>query len=275
VSAQPVSADRPLRARPVNLRELGGIPTLRGTVIRSRKLYRSDDLSVVQPREVEAILHDVGLVVDLRSDDEERLYGVAQLPRRTERLRTSVTFGALPTALGLADDPAALPRTADELGRMYADGIRGNATALGHALEHIAQQPRGTLVHCVAGKDRTGVLVALLLTAIEVPRPLIVEDYAATAANMPALLASARGLAALPRPGDAAEGDELEGRVVPDLSSLVELLPSVLLDAPAAAMQTCLDDLDASHGSPLGPLIDAGLDASVAAALRASLVKDG
>ncbi|MFO7960226.1 MAG: tyrosine-protein phosphatase [Nitriliruptoraceae bacterium] len=273
--AHTVDSDRILRAHPVNLRDLGGTPTRHGTTVHPGRLLRSDDLSVVQPREVTGILDDIGLVVDLRSAEEEQLFGLALLPERTERLRTYVEFGIMPTGAEFADELTALPRTPEELGRVYAEGIRSSATQLRDTLERIADEPRGTLVHCVAGKDRTGVLVALLLTAIEVPRPLIVEDYAATAANMPALLATVDGLLSRPiRGGDHTNDDAPEERDYPDLSSLEDLLPGVLLDAPAAAMQTCLDDLDASHGSPLGPLRDAGLDASVEATLRSRLVQD-
>lgn len=272
-----VDTGRSLRPHPVNLRDLGGIPTRHGTITRSGGLLRSDDLAAVQPREVTALLRDVGLVVDLRSTDEEQLFGLALLPESTVRLRTGVEFGIMPTGAELTTDPVALPNTPEELGRVYADGIRSSAAPLRDALERIADEPRGTLVHCVAGKDRTGVLIALLLTAVEVPRQLIVEDYAATAANMPALLASAGGLIRqqLIESNLHTNGAAPDDRAGADLSSLADLLPSVLLDAPAAAMQTCLDELDTSHGSPLGPLRDAGLDASVEAALRSSLVEDG
>lgn len=251
--ADTIGSGRTFRPHPVNLRDLGGTPTRDGAAIQEGRLLRSDDLATVAPREVAALLGDIGLVVDLRSDLERELFGVARLPARTERLHTAMTFGEMPTGADLAADPSALPSTPEEFGRLYADGVRDNAMVLRRTLERIAEQPSGTLVHCVAGKDRTGVLIALLLTAAEVPRHLIVEDYAATAANMPALLASA-GV---------------------DLTSLAAQLPSVLFDAPAAAMQTCLDELDDSHGSPLGPLRDAGLDASVEAALRCSLIQDG
>ncbi|MFO7779496.1 MAG: tyrosine-protein phosphatase [Nitriliruptoraceae bacterium] len=273
--AHTVDNARTLRAQPVNLRDLGGTPTRHATTVRPGRLLRSDDLAVVQPREVTAILDDIGLVVDLRSANEEQRFGLALLPERTQRLRTRVEFGIMPTGAELADDPTALPRTPEELGRVYADGIRSSAAQLRDALERIADEPRGTLVHCVAGKDRTGVVVALLLTAVDVPRQLIVEDYAATAANMPALLATFDGLLSRPiRGDDRTNGEVPEASDHPDLSSLADRLPRVLLDAPAAAMRTCLDDLEASHGSPLGPLRDAGMDASVEAALRSSLVQD-
>lgn len=275
--ADTIGSGRTFRPHPVNLRDLGGTPTRDGAAIHQGRLLRSDDLATVAPREVAALLGDIGLVVDLRSDLERELFGVARLPARTERLHTAMTFGEMPTGADLAADPSALPSTPEEFGRLYADGVRDNAMVLRRTLERIAEQPRGTLVHCVAGKDRTGVLIALLLTAAEVPRHLIVEDYAATAANMPALLASAGGHLG-PRP--AGGEPDTNGTTEPatsgvDLSSLAAQLPSVLFDAPAAAMQTCLDELDDSHGSPLGPLRDAGLDASVEAALRCSLIQDG
>lgn len=270
------STIRSLRPHPVNLRDLGGTPTRNGGMIPPGRLLRSDDLAAVEPRQVELLLRDVGLVVDLRSDEEIDLFGYAELPARTRRLRTAMTFGAMPSGLDPAPDLEGLPQTPEEFGRVYADGVRRSAGLLRDALERIADEPRGTLVHCIAGKDRTGVLIALLLTAIEVPREVIVHDYAATAANMPALLASSAGLiGGHPRdPSRETNGNAGRNGAELDLSTLASRLPSVLFDAPAAAMQTCLDGLDMSHGSPLGPLRDAGLDASVEAALRSRLVQD-
>lgn len=267
-----IDPGRVRRPHPVNLRDLGGTRTIHGTTVQHGRLLRSDDPAMVEPAAIGAMLSHIGLVVDLRSTAEEEYYGLAHLPANTERLRSRIEFGSMPSPAELADELSSLPRTAEDLGRMYADGIRANATALGDVFERIADERRGSLVHCVAGKDRTGVVIALLLTAIDVPRQQIVADYAATASNMPQLLATAGHFPGATSTTVLTSADDRGGT---DLAGLMALLPAVLLDAPEEAMEACLRDLDESHGSPLGPLREAGMDASVVDALIVNLVQGG
>lgn len=243
---------------PCNLRDLGGMRTLGGRRLRPGLIYRSDDLAPADPRRVRSLVTtlDVGTVLDLRSDVELAELGRGALEREPVEVH-HLPLSLTAASVGRTEDVDGLPTTPEQLASFYADGIEAAAPTLVRGLTLLAQASRPALFHCVAGKDRTGVLAALLLSALGVPREEIVADYARTAANMSVLLGT-QGL----------------GSGVVDTARVerIRSLPQVLLEAPAAAMEGCLDDLERRHGSPLGPLWDAGLDEGVVAALAARLL---
>lgn len=244
---------------PCNLRDTGGLPTVDGGQTRPGLIYRSDDLAPTDPARAGEIVRDldIDLVLDLRSDLELTELGRATLettPVRIHHLPMSLTAASV----GGRDDLENLPTTPAELGEFYARGIEAAAGTLTHGLELLARAERPSLFHCVAGKDRTGVLAAMLLTALGVERDAIVNDYSRTAPNMPTLL----------------EGHRMgSGVVSPERAERLRSLPPVLLDAPAKAMELCLDLLDRRFGSPLGPLRAAGLIDETVASLRERLVE--
>jgi protein tyrosine/serine phosphatase len=185
-----------------NVRDLGGLPTTGGTVTRSGVLLRSDALDALTAADVERLVDGIGLahVVDLRSHRE-----------RAERSRGALgTSGVTYAELEVIDD-ADVDRRRDNRASAFAAGTdpdtiiaTGYAELLDlgrrafvEALNGIAA-PGGTpaLVHCTAGKDRTGVLAALLLDVAGVERDVIIADYAATESRMPAILERIRSSSA-------------------------------------------------------------------------------
>jgi rhodanese-related sulfurtransferase len=160
-----------------NLRDVGGLPTTDGRLTRSGVLYRSD-----VPLAGDAL--PVGLswppatVIDLRSEEE------------SARAATPFTVSeAYHLPLLAAADPAKLhlPRdgsgTDGFMGRLYQEILR-TAGAMMATLPTIgAKAPGPILVHCTAGRDRTGVAVAALLLSAGVTREAVRADYVATAAN--------------------------------------------------------------------------------------------
>jgi hypothetical protein len=120
----------------------------------------------------------------------------------------------------------------------------------------IAERPDPVLVHCTAGKDRTGVLVALVLSAAGVEREAVVEDYARTGANMPGVL---ERIATDP----AFAGGSQEIR------RLADERPQ-LLAAPPHAIESALDVLEGAGGAAAW-LLDHGLADVDLARLRARL----
>ncbi|MET9310796.1 HAD-IA family hydrolase [Kribbella sp. NPDC003505] len=150
-----------------NARDVGGLPTRYGVPTRSRALVRTDALDVVHE---ELVALDAGLVLDLRSDWELKqphpLDGTPAYRRipwidpDAERLR----------------NPAAEPRLLD----VYRNSLTRNAAHVGRIFAAIADAPadRPVVVHCKAGKDRTGLTVAVLLELAGVPRAEIAADYA-------------------------------------------------------------------------------------------------
>jgi hypothetical protein len=162
-----------------NARDVGGYPTADGRWVRSGALLRSDNLCRLTGRGREQLLATgVRTIVDLRDADEHRIdpppYGANTAP------------GAVPLYLSRPlfdpDDQETLARlrwTRTLYGASYClllDGFRRNAAAIFGA---VAEAPEGgVLVHCHAGKDRTGVVVAVLLALAGVPKETIVADYA-------------------------------------------------------------------------------------------------
>lgn len=164
----------------VNFRDVGGYKTGDGQRVRRGLVFRSGGLARLTDADV-AKLDIIGfkLVCDLRGKDE-----IAQEP---DRLPTNPAPEYLHLPLTVQDDRRqrlrALvfsPKTvAPMLPEMYTNTmIDGNAKLYGGLLRRLADPANlPTLIHCTAGKDRTGVAVALLLLLLGVPDDVIVADY--------------------------------------------------------------------------------------------------
>ncbi len=160
----------------LNARDLGGYPTLDGSQTRWRSLLRSDDLAQLTPAGVQA-LADFGVrtVVDLRWTEEIALN---PSPLATQAPQIRYVHASL-----LADNPAKwreLSRGCEK--ETWKCVVLEQARAeLGAVLRVIAAAPAGPLLfHCVAGKDRTGLIAALLLTLADVRPEHIASDYASS-----------------------------------------------------------------------------------------------
>ncbi|WP_344671242.1 tyrosine-protein phosphatase [Catenulispora yoronensis] len=156
-----------------NVRDVGGYPATGGTV-RARILLRGDALHRLDD-EARALLADLTLrtVVDLREDFEARLSpdaldgtGIAVLRMPVFRV-TGDSFGKAPEELQSVYD-----HMVDECGPALAAAVAQVATA----------EAQPILVHCSAGKDRTGVVVAMVLSLLGVADDIIAEDYHLTSA---------------------------------------------------------------------------------------------
>ena len=164
----------------LNARDLGGYPTTDGGVTRGRSLVRADDLAQLSPEGLEA-LADYGIetVLDLRWPEE-----IAAAPNPVPRQLPRVRY--LSVSL-LADTPAdwgALGgRCAKEdWKRTVLERLQPRVR---RALAAIAAADPGPLLfHCVAGKDRTGLIAALMLALADVIPAAIAADYAASTANL-------------------------------------------------------------------------------------------
>jgi protein tyrosine/serine phosphatase len=182
----------------VNVRDLGGLPTEDGRRTTGARLLRGDNLQELSPRDVAKLVRDIGLttVVDLRSTAELASEGAAPL-EGVESVR-HVHHPVLPEE-GSATDVVAdvlLARDDQDLSRYPGDPRCGHY--LGYledrpdqvvaALRSTAHAGGAALVHCAAGKDRTGVVVALALSAAGVRADAVVADYAATGERTDAIL---------------------------------------------------------------------------------------
>jgi protein-tyrosine phosphatase len=182
-----------------NLRDLGGLPTEDGRKTRSGLLYRSATLHDLGVEGAAVLRHGWGVcsVVDLRTPEEIAAQGAT----------TAATWGA--RCLGLPVLPPPLPEDggpADLLSRyfVYLERSTPNVVAV---LRHVScAVPPPVAIHCTSGKDRTGVVTALLLRLVGVTREAVVGDYAATAANIASVMERLGRSAGLPpgKPGRCA-----------------------------------------------------------------------
>jgi protein tyrosine/serine phosphatase len=185
----------------VNARDLGGLPTEDGAATAPGRLLRSDNLQELTPADVRRLVRDIGVttVVDLRSSSELAAEGPAPLDavagvRHAHHPLTPETALAAETAAEalqvwqarrerertqFPDDPV--------IGR-YLGYLEFRPDQVTGALRSIAQDPGAAIVHCAAGRDRTGVIVALALTAAGVRPEAVIADYVATGDRAAAIL---------------------------------------------------------------------------------------
>jgi protein-tyrosine phosphatase len=261
-----------------NTRDLGGLPTVDGGETAFHRVLRSDNLQTLSEDDVRTLVQEVGLteVVDLRTTAEILLEG--RSPLRDVDSVTHRHFTLLPergkrTDVFAAEETdeevrAALPADWFEslLPRQVAPGDEGEPPAvrsyLGYltdgtenvlaALRSLADGgPGAAVVHCAAGKDRTGVVCALALSVAGVEPEAIIADYAQTAEVIDALVAK---LATHPT-----YAEDMTHR-------------EVAVHTPQAeTMRRVLELLDERWGGPIGWLEAHGFGAAEQAALRARL----
>lgn len=169
----------------VNFRDLGGYRTADGRMVAWRRLFRADGLNKLTPGDRKQLV-DLGLstVIDLRTLDEAEQRGsfpVDDVPVRYVGLPLT---DVLPATEDLPDWKEAA-YVATRYGAMVSEGGPVLTEAI-HVLAGGDALP--AVMHCSAGKDRTGVLSALVLAFLGVPDEVIIEDYALSAAAMVRLL---------------------------------------------------------------------------------------
>ncbi len=167
-----------------NARDIGGLRTIDGRTTRSGVLLRSDNLQDLTPADI-ALLTSMGLgtVLDLRTAPELEIIGPGPLRQSDVR---HVHLDLVP--LGLDGRENLVDRTIPAEGahehamdHNYFDYVRDAPEGIAQALREIADPSSGTvLVHCAAGKDRTGVVIALALSLVGVTRDEVVADYVRT-----------------------------------------------------------------------------------------------
>jgi protein-tyrosine phosphatase len=180
-----------------NLRDVGGIPTHDGGKIIPGRLLRSDNLQALTTADVDQLL-GLGLtdVIDLRSDYEAAQEGPTALATTGVRIHQFSLFREWEIGVGESKPdirPEVLPEEAlpwidlepsveldNEVASVYFSYLVDRPDSVLAALRAIARAPGAALVHCAAGKDRTGTIVALALTVADADRQAIIDDYVAS-----------------------------------------------------------------------------------------------
>jgi protein-tyrosine phosphatase len=163
-----------------NARDLGGLPTVDGGETRRRSLLRSDDLAQLTPAGVRTLAgYGLETILDLRWPEEASAHP-GPLPAALPRLR----YERVSLLTGTEDEWHLRSRDVDK--ELWKCAVLEHArTELRHVLEVIANASPGPLLfHCVAGKDRTGLVAALLLALADVEPAAIAADYAQSSDNL-------------------------------------------------------------------------------------------
>ena len=246
----------------VNVRDLGGLATGNGGRTAGGRLLRGDNLQELSATDVARLVDDIGLttVVDLRSTAELKAEGPA--PLEAVNSVRHVHLPVLPER-GSATDMVAdalLTRDDSDRSRYPADPMTGHY--LGYledrpdqvvaAVRTIASSEGAVLVHCAAGKDRTGVVVALALSAVGVRPEAIVADYMATDERTGPLL------------------DRL--RRSPTYADDINSKPQAEHEPRPGTMAAFLEQVDARYGGADKWLADHGFGADSLDLLRAKLL---
>ncbi|HWI72677.1 MAG TPA: tyrosine-protein phosphatase [Baekduia sp.] len=250
----------------VNVRDVGGIPLADGGAVASGRLLRSDNLQDLTPGDVDRLIDDHRLraVIDLRTGVEVRLEGPGPLlsdervvvahhslyPEAGAHTDAIEVDTIVPWQNGVhgADMPGETPTV-----RTYFGYLERRPDSIVAALRTIAEPPAdgAALVHCAAGKDRTGLVVALALEVAGAHRDAVVADYARTSERIGAIVAR---LASSPTYAQDMVTDDPQHHA-----------------ARPESMTRILTLLDERHGSPAGWLRENGLEDEALAALRARL----
>ena len=232
-----------------NFRDLGGYPAAEGRRVRWRTVFRSDALHHLTPRGVAQLRDElrVGEVVDLRSTGELHADGRGLLAAAATR------FHHLPLFDGdmLVDPVRAREFTLADRYFMMAEYAR---EPIARVITTIARARAPAVYHCAAGKDRTGVISAVLLALLGVKDAIIVADYAATQDNL----------------------DPIIDRLMESQGyrEMFEVLPPDTLHAEPETMISLLERVRERYGSMLGYASAIGVGEEDLARLRERLLED-
>jgi protein-tyrosine phosphatase len=187
----------------VNVRDLGGLPTVDGGSTVPGRLLRSENLQDLSPADVTTLVKEIGVttVVDLRTAGELEVEGPGPLDAVASVHHEHYPILKELGSAGEAVSEALLVTKIERDRARYPDDV-----VTGHYLGYLEERPEdvtgalravataegAAIVHCAAGKDRTGVIVALALTVARVEPEAIVADYMATADRIEAIIGRLR-----------------------------------------------------------------------------------
>jgi protein tyrosine/serine phosphatase len=233
--------------------------------VRTGRLLRSDNLQDLTERDVKRLVEDLGVtdIVDLRSNVEFHAEGPGPLTltplthHRHSLFRDDETEVTVEDALVLPwQTEAARERLKshddDYWASHYLGYLADRPDSVSGALRVVASSPGATVVHCAAGKDRTGTVVGMALAVAGVPDEEIVADYVATAERIERIIERL-----ISRPAYA---DNLRGRPIEDHLPRPETMARIL------------QVLDERFGGAAGWLVTQGWTEEETEALRRRLV---
>jgi protein-tyrosine phosphatase len=178
----------------MNFRDIGGIPTSDGHVVRRGLLFRSGELNTLTESDLQTLAAlKIRYIFDTRTNPER-----AAAP--TNWTKDAPTIVPLSVGFNADDNPAASMKLIFSKGFDPASVTAGmqaatakiaidGAPAIGQILHSLAQGQEPAIIHCTAGKDRTGVIVAILLGILGVDKDRVYDDYLRSNASVPSQIA--------------------------------------------------------------------------------------
>jgi len=229
-----------------NFRDIGGYESAAGGRVRWRTVFRSGTLHRLTTTDRGRIAEcGVRTIIDLRSTTELHRDGYFDGSG-------SLIFHNVPV------EDASVHEQHDDWGAQLADVYHAiaesNRTAIATVFTVVATGEHPVVIHCFAGKDRTGIIVALILSSLDVPDTTIAADYQLT------------DHAIAPSVAWATEND-------PEWATHIAALPPHTLRAPASAITKFLAALRDKHGSIDNYLLHAGVDRRALDQLRTRLLE--
>jgi protein-tyrosine phosphatase len=164
-----------------NFRDLGGYPTRDGRTVQWRRIFRSNHLGHLTDADV-AVLRELGVrsAFDFRGA-EERTAALCGVPDITvHSLPVEPTVVAALRAIAAAGTPLSTDHAADVMRDSYRSYVQQNTRHFRTLFAHLLEDRAPLVIHCTAGKDRTGFACALILHTLGVSDDIIAEDYLLT-----------------------------------------------------------------------------------------------
>ncbi len=234
-----------------NFRDLGGYSTLDGRSVKRGMLYRSDNLSQLSDTDLIVLKKlEIKTVIDLRTPKEAQVRGRFPVDRlKVDYLQSSLIDIS-------ADHSLARGEQANEyIFSRYTQILTEGSPGIKGVFDRLSSPAALPAVfHCAIGKDRTGLIAALMLDLLGTQPEAILEDYALTAKSVSAMVSW------------------LE-QVAPEIAAQIQALPPAVMSAESSNMARVLDWLDSSYGGARGYLAAIGVAEARIDALRMRLLE--
>jgi protein tyrosine/serine phosphatase len=237
----------------LNFRDLGGYKAHGGRTVAWRRVYRSAEMMNMTGNDFRLLTDELGLtsVIDLRSSLERENHGIGLLSE------ARIKYHQVSFLSDGGDRKGDRMRYTDfnNMGEFYAKlvQVQGFGSRIVETLEIIAEPGNHPLVfHCAIGKDRTGILAGILLSALGVGDKDIIADYTMSAPHVLVIL------------------ERLKGK--PETAEFATRFPAFAWEAAPISMTLLLAALKKEYGSAAGYLKENGADSSLVKRLERALL---
>lgn len=164
-----------------NFRDLGGYPTANGRTTRWRRIFRSNHLGHLTDDDI-AVLRGLGVrsAFDFRGLEERTTALCGMTDIAVHSLPVEPTVVAALRAIAASGTPLSTDHAVEVMRESYRSYVQDNTSRFRALFGHLLEDHAPLVIHCTAGKDRTGFACALILHALDVPGEVISEDYLLT-----------------------------------------------------------------------------------------------